>query len=273
MRGAARIFHVLRGTMRLLGLEERRCAACREPFSPEAPDAEALPSAEDEMRRLFCPACLARLKRRTSGFCPYCGEPSAVEEAPCMPCGACLRALPPWSEFLFFGVYEGLLRELLLRAKFGGSLAVLDALGRTLAALCVEHYAVTARPDVVVPMPLDMIRLRERGFNQCGEMARHVAAALRTPMRLDLLVKVRTLTPQSLLNRERRRQLEQPFQTLNRADGLHVLLIDDICTTGATLDRAVTCLLAAGARRVDVAVLGRSSRHDPCGGGESSALP
>lgn len=268
---AERLLHAAEGAFRLLGLRERRCAACGEPFEPGGrPDG---PDPEAELARLFCPACRGRLRRRTAGFCPYCGEPSLLEDAPCMPCEHCLRTLPPWREFMFFGVYGGLLRDLVLRAKFGGSLAVLDALGRVLAAVCAEHYAVCGRPDVIVPMPLDRARLRGRGFNQCREMVRHVSSALNVPVRADMLVKPLALTPQSLLNREQRSRMEQPFAAGCRADGVYVLLVDDICTTGATLERAAECLLAAGAARVDAAVLARASRYEPHGAGGVPALP
>lgn len=244
--------------LRLFGFWERRCVACREPFEP---DAERENTPEGVLSRFFCSECRKKMKRRRTGFCPYCGEPSVWEEAPCAPCGQCLVRTPPWNDFLFFGVYGGLLRELVLRMKFGGSLACAEALGHLLAALCVEHYAVTAKPDVIVPMPLDGCRLHERGFNQCREIVRPVSAALGVPVRSDLLTKIRSVTPQELLNREERQKLKQPFGCAD-ARGLRTLLVDDVCTTGATLRRAAECLLSAGAVSVDVAVLARSSRFE-----------
>ena len=112
--------------MRLPGLKrpewlaERRCAACWEPFLPWGTDAAG---------RLLCGRCAGMLKTREAGYCPYCGEIFAFEEAPCTPCGACMQKLPPWSEFLFYGVHEGLLRELIVQAKFGGSLPLRHLLG------------------------------------------------------------------------------------------------------------------------------------------------
>lgn len=262
----------LAGTVvRLLGLRERRCVSCREPFEPEEVADRSESPVDDVLHRFFCPSCRTKMKRRITGFCPYCGEPSLLEEAPCMPCAQCLVRTPPWNDVIFFGVYGGLLRDLLLRMKFGGSLACADVLGRLLAALCAEHYDVTVKPDVIVPMPLDVGRLRERGFNQCRELVRHVSKDMGVPVRSDLLVKVRQVTPQELLNREQRRNLAQPFRAAD-AGGLFVLLVDDVCTTGATLERATESLLAAGASRVDVAVLARSSRFEADGGG-SFALP
>lgn len=272
--GTGTLLRRVGGVLTALGFGERRCVACREPFEPERDAcAHEHVSAEGVLRDMLCPECRKKMHRRLTGCCPYCGEPSALEEAPCMPCMQCLQTLPPWREFLFFGVYEGLLRELLLRAKFGGSLAVLHMLGRLLAAVCREHYAVSSLPDVVIPMPLDRKRLRERGFNQCREMAVSVAKALGVPVLTDRLVKSHAVLPQECMNREQRKGLKQPFAAPVRLDGLHILLVDDVCTTGATLDRAVTCLLGAGASRVDVAVLARASLHTPAPAGQSPALP
>lgn len=270
------LLHRAGNMLRSLGLGERRCTVCGEPFDPErlSGTRESL-SVESVLRALLCPRCRKEFRRREAEFCPYCGEPSALEDAPCMPCQQCLETLPPWRDFLFFGVYRGALRELLLQAKFGGSPAALDMLGHLLAAVCVEHYAVSSLPDAVIPMPLDRDRLQTRGFNQCRELVRPVARALGVPVRLDVLVKTQTTPPQESMGREQRRQLKQPFISSCRVDGLHLLLVDDVCTTGATLDRAVRCLLEAGATRVDVAVLARASRHEPASGGHGdfSALP
>ena len=273
---AVRVPGRLRGTLAFLGLAERRCVFCREPFEPDlAGEDAAFFSVEAVKAGFLCPSCRKTFRRREAGYCPCCGEPSALEDAPCMPCASCLQKLPPWRDFLFFGIYAGPFRELVLRAKFHGGLAALDVLGRLLAGICAEHYAVTARPDVIVPMPLHAARLRERGFNQCRELARHVADVLDVPVRTDILVKKLALRPQSSLTREERTALGQPFAAAESVEGLHVLLIDDVCTTGSTLKRAAECLLKAGAARVDAAVLARASRHETDGRGmdEASVVP
>lgn len=250
---------ILRRLLRIAGMDERRCAACREPFEPSLSPSR---SPQEVLAASFCSACRSRLHRRESGFCPYCGEPSAIEDAPCMPCGECVAKLPPWQDFLFFGIHEDLLRELILRAKFSGSLAVLDSLGQLLAELCVEHYAAAPLPDIIVPLPLHASRLRERGFDQCSEMAKLASRRLGRPV-CQALTKVAATPAQSTLTREERRNIRQPFRCTKDVSGLHILLLDDVCTTGATLDRATRCLLAAGAARVDAAVLARTSAHTP----------
>ena len=244
-------------------LEERRWVCCREPFLPDG----------HAVSRIFCPECMPRFPHREAGFCPHCGEPSAVADAPVVSCGECLQKLPPWNEFLFYGIYEGELRELILSGKFGGGLDALHSLGLLLAEVCTEHYSAALPPQAIAPLPLHPSRLRERGLDQCLEMARPVAKALGIPIRTDL--RVSASVPQSTLDRENRKKLRQPFEAAAEASGLRILLLDDVCTTGATLARATECLLSAGAFSVDVLVAARASRHSslPHSGGAVRALP
>lgn len=258
--------------------QERRCAACLDPFIPEERLAgmSAFDTAGATVQAgSFCPSCRPAFRFREAGYCPYCGEPSALAEAPVMPCGECLQSLPPWDDFLFCGIYEGPLREMLLRAKFSGSLSAQAVLGELLAARCAEHYASAPRPDFIIPMPLHPQRLRERGYNQCVELARPLAGMLGIPLRHDILCRVHASPPQSRLTREQRKKLIQPFAVAGDVCGARILLLDDICTTGATLSRATEILRAAGASQVDAVVLARTSRHTPAGAAEGSvsALP
>ena len=234
-------------------LQERRCVVCHEPFLPE--------DGGTSLQVLFCPSCRPSLGRREAGYCPHCGEPAALADAPIVPCGDCLQKLPLWNDFLFHGIYEGALRELILRGKFNGGLDALDALGSMLASLCVEHYSVVLPPQVLIPLPLHPSRLRERGLDQCLEIARPLAKALDIPLRLDLLRRVSVAVPQASLDREARKKLCQPFEASPEVTGMRVLLLDDICTTGATLSRATEALLEAGALSVDVVVVARTSLH------------
>lgn len=243
-----------RAWLRAAGWSERRCVACLEPFVPPA-DAPGVTAA-------LCPACADRLPRRTAGYCPRCGEVTADPAAPCAPCGACLSDDPPWTDFRFYGVFDGLLRDVLHRAKYGADEACLNFLGRLLAVVCAD----LPRPDAVIPMPLHTERLRHRGYNQCREMARPLARALDVPLRDDLLVRQRPTRPQTGLGRkERLLNLDGAFRGLPAARGLHILLVDDTATTGTSLRRASHALLDAGAARVDAAVAAHASLHTPAG--------
>lgn len=160
------------------------------------------------------------------------------------------------------GPYRSALRDLLLQAKFHADNAALRALGLLLAV-----PAGTLPPaHVLIPMPLHPARLRQRGFNQCLELARPLAATLGIPLRPDLLIRsIDTAHQRGLTAEARRRNLRgafvagpvRAFRELNNLNELRVLLLDDVATTGTTLRQAATVLVAAGAI-VDVIVVGRA---------------
>jgi len=173
-------------------------------------------------------------------------------------CPECRRWGRCWDGFAFHGRYEGLLRELILGFKFSGDLG----LGRLLAGLLAgswQRAAMPAGPDCLVPIALHPRRLSWRGFNQSLELARFLAARLDRPVLPRALERIRDTRPQSSLpGPERRGNIlgafaADPAQVAGRA----VLLVDDVMTTGATIDTAAKALRQAGACRVDVAVVAR----------------
>lgn len=246
----------LRHWLGLLGLDEIRCAVCLRPFSPtaQAPDAsDGLP---------LCPACRPNFAPYAGPRCPECGFPfpglpaDDQKTAP-MLCGACLAELPPWRAFAWHGLYRGALRELILRFKFGGELA----LARLLAAWLEDAARCLPVPDALLAMPQHPAHLRRRGFNQAHELARslHVATAL--PLRPDLLVRIRDSAPQATLNaRMRATNVRGVFAASPAVQGMHLWLIDDVMTTGNTLKEATRTLLTAGATEVCVLAVARTPR-------------
>lgn len=235
---------VLRYLQELFLLRERRCALCLAPYVPQ----------EDAP---FCPACLDALLHQPRGWCPRCGQRMQAEGAHV--CGRCLQWPPPWQDFFMLGLYEQALREALVRGKFRADSAVLQALGRLLGRKVRDAGA--AHPDgsydAVVPMPLHPARLRQRGFNQCQELARPLSALLGVPIREGLLTRVvDTAHQMGLSAKARRRNLRGAFSA-GEVEGLRILLLDDVLTTGTTLRKASAALAAAGAF-VGVAVVARA---------------
>ncbi len=219
---------LLRRMLRAAGLAEVRCAACNAPFVPEEKNAPVL-----------CPTCLGQLEPQAPA-CPSCGLPAAG----CGVCGGCLADPPPWERFRCVGPYTGLLRDLILRAKFGSDVAATTALGTLLALRCRD----LGRLDALIPVPLHPTRLRERGFNQCVELLRPAARLLGIPLRCDLLERCTAGRTQRGLSRVARlHNLDRAFVASPQVSGLRVLLVDDILTTGATLRQAAAALRRAGA--------------------------
>jgi ComF family protein len=148
--------------------------------------------------------------------------------------------------------YASPVRELVHRLKFEGNRAVVPVLGGVLA----ERLASTRgrRPDIVLPVPLHKARLRERGFNQAVEIARVVARSRNVPLALQAARRMRQTEPQSRIQgvSARRANLRGAFRVDGGVRGLHVAILDDVVTTGATVAELSRELLRAGARRVDV---------------------
>lgn len=164
-----RFLQPLRDLLHATSLDERRCILCHIPFSPL--NRGELPADADNEQRMqipLCPSCRALLRPRKGGYCPSCGELQPFSDSEPALCETCQKTPPPWEHFRFYGAYSGALKTLLLRGKFGADPAVLHLLGRFLALSCKD----LPKPDAIVPVPLHSTRLRERGFNQCQELAR-----------------------------------------------------------------------------------------------------
>lgn len=244
-------------------MRARRCALCYAVYYPQQVLQRHKPLAHSLVHENICglcPDCRPKVPQRKSGFCPYCGELMAVETLPCTPCSLCLSVAPPWKHFFFYGVYEKTLRDIVHAAKFGLDNTALGLAGELLCLACqpIWHEHI----DVIVPVPLHISRLRERGANQCVEMARPLVQFLGVPMRLNLLKRVRATPHQLGLHAyERKRNLNNAFEVSADCKGLHILLVDDVMTTGTTLRRCVECLREAGAASVTVLVLARTKKY------------
>ncbi len=212
--------------------------------------------------RDLCAACAADLAPNRSA-CARCALPLA---RPAALCGECLKSEPAFDAAFAPYLYAHPFDLLLTRLKFAGSLAA----GRTLAELwlaalrtALANGAIAAIPDAIVPMPLHATRLRERGYNQALELAKPLARALAIPLFPELLQRARATAAQSDLDATaRRKNLRGAFAVdpaeLARAAPSHVVLLDDVMTTGTTLREAARTLKRAGVARVDVWALARA---------------
>jgi ComF family protein len=207
--------------------------------------------------RDLCAACAGDLERNRL-CCPRCALPL---QTPAPLCGECLKHEPPFAAALAPFVYGHPLDLLMARLKFGQSLAA----GRVLAELWIGalRESMPAKPLALVPVPLHVSRLRERGYNQALELARPLAHAFDIPLRQDVLQRVRATPAQvNLEAKVRRRNLRGAFSILeNVALPANVAIIDDVMTTGATLRECAKTLLRGGVARVDVWALARAPKR------------
>lgn len=208
----------------------------------------------------LCRECWTAIERIEPPFCETCGLPLPSFDPPAFTvparCHACLRAAPLFDYARAAGAYSGSLRDALHALKFGGN----RALARPLSALVLEQCGALLGPhvDALVPVPLALERERERGFNQAALLAAHLAAASGLPWKPRWLSRRRGTRPQTELTAgERRANVARAFAASPRAGGAHVVLVDDILTTGATAAECARTLRAAGARAVGVLAVAR----------------
>jgi ComF family protein len=208
----------------------------------------------------LCRDCWTAIERIDEPCCATCGLPLPSFEASALAspvrCHACLTTAPPFDYARAAGAYAGPLRDALHALKFGGKRAV----ARPLSLLVLEQCGALLGPhvDALVPVPLARERERDRGFNQAALLAGHLAAASGLPLKRRWLARRRGTRPQTELTaRERRANVARAFMASPRVAGAHVVLVDDIVTTGATAGECARTLRAAGARAVGVLAVAR----------------
>ena len=180
-------------------------------------------------------------------------------------CGNCLRRPPAFDATVVVTSYEAPLDQLVLDLKFGRQLALAPLLGSLLAQAMLQQPR-AAWPAVLAPVPLGRRRLAERGFNQALEVGRTLARELGLPLQPRLLERCRETAPQTLLAPgERRANLRLAFTvppaSLGQVQGQHVGIIDDVITTGVTLDEVAATLKRGGAARVTCLAFARTPRR------------
>lgn len=198
----------------------------------------------------LCEACQASLPTPRNP-CRSCGDTLPVDGESL--CGRCQRRPPRFDSIVVPFAYAHPVDWVIQRLKFQGRLAHGRLLGELLGRTVL--IGEVARPDVLIPVPLHPSRLRERGFNQAAEIARHVARA--TGLRLDTGSVRRhkaTEAQMGLPAKRRRRNVRGVFEVRvpERIAGRHIAVVDDVVTTGSTVEELARILKRAEAARVDV---------------------
>ena len=196
-----------------------------------------------------CRRCWRSILPLTPPLCDGCGDPLPSWRSISLPlgqCPRCRRTRRQVDRARAIGEYDGALREIVHALKYEGR----RSLARPLAALMRERAGtLISEADASVAVPLHPSRLRERGFNQAADLARHLGLPI-----VPALRRVRaTATQTSLPAAQRHRNVRHAFATTRRVCALHgraVLLVDDVSTTGATLEACARVLKEAGVRTV-----------------------
>lgn len=200
--------------------------------------------------------------------CAFCGKLVKSGEGMCRDCGGKLPYTGAVNAVQYFpGVsrcvsplyYEGAVREALLRYKFGGAASYSRVFGKIMAK-CIDEMQFSC--DIITWVPLSGARLRKRGYNQAQLLAECAAGALSLPC-VPMLVKLRNNPAQSGIDdyKQRRRNVAGVYAVREPLPaGKHILLVDDIVTTGATISEAASVLGKAGA--AEVTALTAARRRD-----------
>ena len=217
----------------------------------------------EDRRDPLCGSCWERLERLVPPYCESCGRPFPTFE-PRGPwegsrCEPCRRRRPLFTYARAATLYGDRVREALFCLKFGGKTAMARPLGDLMAEAGSAMVPVK-EIDYLVPVPLHPSREAERGFNQSGLLARRLSRRWGIPVEAKSLRRERATRSQTDLGADERRQnMQDAFAVTRRGvfTAHHVLLIDDVFTTGATVSECARVLRAAGAASVGVLTVAR----------------
>lgn len=202
---------------------------------------------------LWCGACDAALPWLDAPRCPVCALPTPTGEV----CGHCLSDPPLFTRTTAVFGYSFPLDKLMKAMKYGGQLALANAFAEKLASRIDKSNL----PDIIIPMPLHPAKLRGRGFNQSLLLAAAVARRLRVELLANACQRVRDTPPQSALPwKERKKNVRDAFRCGRDLSGKRVALVDDVLTTGASMNALADAVQKRGAAEIRAWVVARTLR-------------
>lgn len=224
-----------------------RCITCEELLGQHGP----LP---------FCTTCMAGVHFIESPLCPRCGTPFPVAEGEDHLCGDCLITERPYAVARSVGRYEKTLLTAIHRFKYRGKTGIGDLLSGIMADFAEKTWDMKVFSRIL-PVPLHRRRLRERGFNQAVILARGLSRRFNIPLDFTSLRRNLFTPPQVGLDRKQRLANVQGAFTVThpeRIAGRRLLLVDDVFTTGSTLNECARVLIQAKAEAVAVLTMARA---------------
>lgn len=210
---------------------------------------------------VVCPPCRRQYLGDARLRCACCANPLPPASQPGGLCGGCLAERPAFDATVAGADYVLPVDQLVLGLKFGARLQLAPWFAAVLRDATLARQELPL-PDVICPVPLGPRRLVERGFNQSLEIARPLARSLGVPLAPRLAQRVLDTRAQSgVAPGERRANMRGAFEVAEAVAGLHVGVVDDVMTSGSTLDELAATLKRAGAARVTNFVFARTPPH------------
>ena len=224
-----------------------QCMACAEIISPPK-------------SQIFCAACQEKISFITGSICPICGIPFWGSPAGSHICGNCLENKPFYNQARSVAGFETVIMDTIHKFKYGRSISLGNVLGSFMADFSFPNFDFSEY-SLLIPVPLHIKRLRERGFNQSLLLAKELGKKYKLPVNFSLLKRCKfTLTQTGLNKSEREKNIKGAFAVADKKKiaGENIILIDDVYTTGATINECAQILLKAGAQKVAALTLARA---------------
>ena len=212
-------------------------------------------------RRDICDACFSTFNKITHPFCSICGIPfkSKVEEDHL--CEKCLRKRPFYDELRAPYLYDEKLMDAIQLIKYSGKSYIAKFLGELLGAFAKNLNQVT-KEMIIMPVPLHRKKLKQRGFNQSALFVKELSPVLEIEIDFFTLIRTRYTKPQTGLSLEdRRKNVNGAFEVRgnNEIKGKSIILVDDVATTGNTMNECARILKKAGCKKVLGLTLARTA--------------
>jgi ComF family protein len=207
----------------------------------------------------ICPSCFSKIKFIKAPLCVCCGIPFSSTDESNHLCGNCLISKPSYSFARAVGYYEATFLEAIHKFKYQGKIAVGKIMGRLMAEYDYPSLSLSEF-TLIIPVPLHVKRLRERGFNQSVILAREIAKKFLIP--LDFLTLKRYIYTNSQIHlgkKEREENVRGAFEVTHpeKISDKKIILVDDVYTTGSTVKECTRVLMKNGATSVAVLTLAR----------------
>jgi ComF family protein len=215
--------------------------------------------------KAICDECFNSIAIIVPPFCQRCGRPGEGNV-----CNDCIIQPHVFTRARALGRYSEVLKNLVLLFKGRRKVSIGRRLGQLLGTL-VRGDEVLSRADIIIPVPLYHVARRRRGYNQCEILSREISEITGIPTTTDALVQVRPTRPQKSFSISRLSSAEQMSMRKSNVEGAfsvrhpasiadrRVIIVDDVCTTGATLDECAREIRLAGATEVYAAIVARAA--------------
>ena len=241
----------------LLNLFPSRCLLCQKTIISRS-------ERESDEKIEICHKCLTALSYNKI-FCNRCAVPLVAEGSGSVYCGRCIKKSPAFDYVYSPLCYENDVVRLVHQLKFNKKITFARTLGEMMLDCWLSKIEeknsgdVREKIDCLLPVPLHRSRMQQRGFNQSIELSRVISKKLNVPIECSAVSRMRSTESQSGLSfTQRRKNIKGAFEIVQKISASHVLIVDDVMTTGSTVDELAHVLKQQGVKQVGVLCLARA---------------